>query len=342
MKHLKLPLLTFILVFSCTFYNCSSDDTPVNDQEQGSDTNGGSDEDNNNDSDGSNDGDGNNGDENNGDGNDGDSNTDGTDSSSDIPYVALNLTSWKITLPRDLSGDGKADEVYLDATRNDYAQDPSFTEYKDEFFFVENGNVRFLCPTEQGTPTTSNSSNTRSELREMPSNGDGETGWDATDSKIKTLTFKVRIIQTSSTKKFAFAQIHDFQQDVWDDLLRVQIQSDKAFAKEGDTGRIYLLGDVIEGELSDGFPIDFRSQNYADRYIKNDYVLGDWLTFKITVQNSTLKIYLDDMSTPIRSYDNITCTSNYYKAGLYNQSVNDTSTGNGIVEFSEITVSENF
>jgi len=214
--------------------------------------------------------------------------------------------------------------------------------YKDEFFFVENGNVRFSCPTESGTPTTGNSSNTRSELREMPSNGGGETGWDATSSSLKTLTFKVKVIETSSTSKFAFAQIHDFKQNVWDDLLRIQIQSDRPNAKAGDMGRIYILGDVTEGTTSDGFPIDFREANYADRYIKNNYVLGDWLTFKVTVQNSVMKIYLDNMNTPIRTYDNITCASNYFKAGVYNQSVKSSSTGNGIAEFSEITVSENF
>ncbi|WP_271764847.1 polysaccharide lyase family 7 protein [Aquimarina algiphila] len=267
---------------------------------------------------------------------------DGDGSTSTIPYEVLQLKNWKITLPRDFDNDNLADEVYIDKNRNDFIDDPSFKTYKDEFFFVENGNVRFLCPTENGTPTTGNSSNTRSELREMPSDGSGETGWDATDNSVKTLTFKIRIIQTSSTGKFAFAQIHDFKQDIWDDLLRIQIQSDNVNAKEGDTGRIYLLGDVTEGKMSDGFPVDFRSLNYSDRYIKNDYVLGNWLSFKVTVQNSLMKIFLDDMNTPIRTYDNITCTSNYYKVGVYNQSTTSTSMGNGIAEFSEITASENF
>ncbi|GAA4278391.1 polysaccharide lyase family 7 protein [Aquimarina mytili] len=321
----------FILSF-CFICGCSSDsdsDLPdtqeqVTDQPEDGDGTG-------NDGDGGGTGD---------DGNGGD-NGDGT-TNSDIPYEVLELKNWKITLPRDFNNDDLADEVYLDKSRNDHSEDPSFTTYKDEFFFVENGNVRFSCPTENGTPTTGNSSNTRSELREMPSNGDGEAGWDATTNTTKTLTFKVRVIQTSSTSKFAFAQIHDFKQSVWDDLLRIQIESDNPNAKEGDTGRIYILGDVTEGRASDGFPVDFRSLNYSERYIKNNYTLGDWLTFKVTVQNSVMKIYLDDMNTPIRTYDNITCKSNYFKAGVYNQSTQSTSTGNGIAEFSEITVSENF
>ncbi len=319
----------YIIIFSLYFiYSCSSDsDTELSENQEQVTTKpeGGDDTDTN----------GNNGDQ------DGGNNGDGT-ANSDIPYEVLELKNWKITLPRDFDNDNLADEIYLDENRNDYSEDPSFKKYKDEFFFVENGNVRFSCPTENGTPTTGNSSNTRSELREMPSNGDGETGWDATTNTIKTLSIKVRVIQTSSTSKFAFAQIHDFKQNIWDDLLRIQIQSDIPNAKEGDTGRIYILGDVTEGRASEGFPVDFRSLNYSDRYIKNNYILGNWLTFKVTVQNSVLKIYLDDMSTPIRTYDNITCKSNYFKAGVYNQSIKSTSTGNGIAEFSEIIVSENF
>ncbi len=324
MKAIKLCSILLMILFTCFLNSCSSDSDEPTIQEPNPDNNGGTDGN-----------DGNNGGDNGGD-------TGGDTSGSDIPYEVLALKNWKITLPRDFDNDYLADEVYLDKSKNDFSDDPSFTEYKDEFFFVENGNVRFSCPTENGTPTTGNSSNTRSELREMPSNGDAEAGWDATNDILKVLTFKVKVVQTSSTGKFAFAQIHDFKQDIWDDLLRIQIQSDNPNAKEGDTGRIYVLGDVTEGEMSDGFPIDFRSLNYDDRYIKNDYILGDWLAFKVTVQSSVMKIYLDDMSTPIRTYDNITCKSNYYKAGVYNQSTKSTSTGNGIAEFSEIQVSENF
>ncbi len=329
MKTIRLHCILLMTICIGFLHSCSSDSDELVIQEQGTDENNEGNEDSGT------------GGDNGGDGGTGGDNGGGT-TSSDIPYEVLELKNWKITLPRDFDNDDLADEVYLDKSKNDFSDDPSFTAYKDEFFFVENGNVRFSCPTETGTPTTGNSSNTRSELREMPSNGDGEAGWDATNGTIKTLTFKVRVLQTSSTGKFAFAQIHDFKQSVWDDLLRIQVQSDTPNAKEGDTGRIYILGDVTEGRISDGFPVDFRDLNYNDRYIKNDYVLGNWLIFKVSVQNSEMKIYLDDMNTPIRTYDNITCKSNYFKAGVYNQSINSTSTGNGIAEFSEITVTENF
>lgn len=259
------------------------------------------------------------------------------------------LTNWKITLPRNFSGrmrDGVlvADEVFLNVSRNHYNLDPSFRVYDDEYFFrTDDGYVRFECPATDDIPTTSlNTTNTRTELREMPSNGAGETGWDATNDLVKTLEFRVRILQTPNSKRLAFAQIHDFQQPVWDDLIRVQVESEERNATVGVQGKIFIMGDMIEGDLEDGFDYDFRDLNYDDRVIKNDYVLGDWLHVKITVQSSTIRIFLDDMQTPIRTYEHAHCLSNYFKAGVYNQSISSNYGGSGIAEFSEINVSENF
>ena len=261
----------------------------------------------------------------------------------------VGLENWKITLPRNFSGrmrDGKlvADEVFLNPVRNHFQGDPSFRVYDDEFFYLTTEeNIRFECPATDDIPTTSaNTTNTRTELREMPSNGGGETGWNATTSDIKLLEFTVKILQTPNSKKLAFAQIHDYQQPIWDDLIRIQIESDERNATVGQMGRIYIMGDMIEGELSDGFDVDFRDLNYSNRFIKNDYVLGDWLHMKITVQNSTIRIFLEDMQNPIRTYEDAECFSNYFKAGLYNQSISSNYGGSGIVEFSNITVSDNF
>lgn len=273
---------------------------------------------------------------------------DGQEQSIEFPYD-IGLVNWKITLPRNFSGNTRdgvlvADEVYLDASRNDYNGDPSFTIYDDEYFFLTDENyVRFVCPATEDIPTTSlNTTNTRTELREMPSNGSGEAGWDATNNVIKIMEFRVRVIQTPNSRKLAFAQIHDFQQPVWDDLIRVQVQSDQSNATIGDSGKILIMGDMVEGELEDGFDVDFRALNYADRVIKDDYILGDWLHIKITAQNSTIRIFLEDMQNPVRVYQDADCLSNYFRAGVYNQSIRNNYGGTGIAEFSEIIVSENF
>ena len=171
----------------------------------------------------------------------------------DFPFDVLGLDDWKITLPRSTDGDDRADEVYINANNNDDSSDPSFTVYEDEFFFVSDNGVTFSSPVEDGTPTTGNSSNTRSELREMPDD-DNEDGWGASGSTVREMEFSARVLQTSSTKKLAFAQIHDYQEANWDDLIRIQIESEDANATVGDFGRIYILGDMAEGLSSEGVP----------------------------------------------------------------------------------------
>lgn len=265
------------------------------------------------------------------------------------PYD-LGLTNWKITLPRNYSGRTDdsgyllADEVFLNKNKNHFKKDSSFKKYQDEFFYVtKKKNIRFECAADPSIPKTSQkTTNTRTELREMPSNGDKEKGWDANSEAMKTLEFEVRIIQTSNTKKFAFAQIHDFKQSVWDDLLRIQVQSEKPNAIRGGLAKIYVQGDLIEGEPKDGFPVDFKSRNYGSRYIHNNYVLGSWLKMKITVQNSVVNIYLGNMKKPKRTYTDVSCPSNYFKLGVYNQSMSSKEGGVSIAEFRNVKVSNNF
>ena len=73
------------------------------------------------------------------------------------PGSAFDLSQWKITLPSDDNGDGKPDEV-------DVRKLQSF-EHPDYFHLDEHGYLVFAAPNK--APTTANSTNTRSELRQM-------------------------------------------------------------------------------------------------------------------------------------------------------------------------------
>lgn len=161
---------------------------------------------------------------------------------------------------------------------------------------------------------------------------------------VRAMEFRVRIMQAKKSKKPAFAQIHDFGQAAWDDLLRVQIESNIENTQVGDTGTIYiyLLGNLIEGDNCGGFPTNFRAKNYADSKLKTNYRLGNWITMKVTVQNTTVRVYLNDMSTPVRTYTQASSVSNYFKAGVYSQSISGNYEGSGVAEFSSITVFNNF
>lgn len=77
------------------------------------------------------------------------------------PSQMFDLSHWKITLPMDDNGDGKVDEV-------DTKEIQGFS-HPDYFYLDADGGMVFTAPNK--ATTTANSSNTRSELRQMPRGG---------------------------------------------------------------------------------------------------------------------------------------------------------------------------
>lgn len=73
------------------------------------------------------------------------------------PGSAFDLSQWKITLPSDDNRDGKPDEIDVRALQ-------AF-EHSDFFYLDDSGHLVFAAPNK--APTTANSTNTRSELRQM-------------------------------------------------------------------------------------------------------------------------------------------------------------------------------
>lgn len=75
----------------------------------------------------------------------------------DAPGSKFDLSEWKITLPADVDGDGKVDEV-------DVGQ---IQRYSDPNFFYLDGDGRMVFVAPNKAKTTAGSANTRSELRQM-------------------------------------------------------------------------------------------------------------------------------------------------------------------------------
>lgn len=89
------------------------------------------------------------------------------DAPTENPSDNFDLSQWNITLPADDDGDGKIDSVTV-------ADIQGYT-HPDYFYLDDDGNMVFTAPNK--AVTTANSSNTRSELRQMLR---------GTDTKIKT------------------------------------------------------------------------------------------------------------------------------------------------------------
>ncbi len=75
----------------------------------------------------------------------------------EVPAEKFNLKNWKITLPMDANGDGKVDEVDVKGIQN--------YSHPDFFYLDEKGFLVFTAPNKAAT--SANSTNTRSELRQM-------------------------------------------------------------------------------------------------------------------------------------------------------------------------------
>lgn len=108
--------------------------------------------------------------------------------SANKPADAFDMSQWKITLPMDADGNGKVDEI-------DVAKIKTFS-HPDFFYIDENGELTFQAPNK--ALTTANSTNTRSELRQMLR---GE------NRKIKTKAPKNNFVLASHPNASEFAQI---------------------------------------------------------------------------------------------------------------------------------------
>lgn len=140
----------------------------------------------------------------------------------------INLSIWKLTIPMDDNGDGKADEVIMPALR--LFEDPDFfrlSEKQDCVIF------RAQC----GAATTENSDYPRSELREMKKGGTKETSWGTNDGKVHNLTISAAITAVPAEKQHVVcAQIHGAE----DDLLMVRLEGKKLFIERNELDRVML------------------------------------------------------------------------------------------------------
>jgi hypothetical protein len=83
-----------------------------------------------------------------------------------LPANKFDLSHWKITVPLDLDNNGKVDEIDTKALQN--------YQHSEFFYLDENQHLVFQAPNK--AITTQNSSNTRSELRQMIRGFDSSKG----------------------------------------------------------------------------------------------------------------------------------------------------------------------
>lgn len=158
----------------------------------------------------------------------------------DYPAQKLDLTSWKVTLPT--GSPGSPTEV----------KQPALATYSVHPWFQVNHScqgVQFRAPV--NGVTTSGSSYSRSELREMTNNGTRQAAWSAT-SGTHTLTFRLAFNRLPNDKPHVVgAQIHDGN----DDVTTFRLQGSNLYITKGNDSDYklitsnYQLHTVFEGRF---------------------------------------------------------------------------------------------
>lgn len=136
--------------------------------------------------------------------------------------TGLDLTDWKLTLPTDATGDGKADEI----------RQPTLAEFKfTPYFYVRaDGGTAFRAPCD-GVTTSSNTSYARCELREMDNDGRDEAAWDTDDGAIRRLNVELAFTHLPEIKPHVVGiQIHDGD----DDVTTLRLEGTDLWVTKGD------------------------------------------------------------------------------------------------------------
>lgn len=225
------------------------------------------------------------------------------------PGDVLDLSNWKLTIPRDCSGGttGTACEI----------KQPELNTYSSTWFRVPStGGAILFRADAQGAKTSSNTKYARSELRQM--NGTSNAAWSCT-GKTTSMQMRYAIKHTPINKpEVVVGQIHDASND----LLLIKY-----------TGPSGANGSSDVGKLEARFNNDSTT-----KLITSSYQLGTEITIDIFV--SAGKVTINYNGRTVVSGQAITSGTCYWKAGMYIQAntSTDSPTAYGEVSMRGLTV----
>jgi hypothetical protein len=225
--------------------------------------------------------------------------------SGEFPHDLLDLNDWRWQGPvRDngaLGEEGDGDAISLPSGEADTEK---IEKYRDDpwFVLVTEGEgapyVRLRAPAKGSTTSTSATSTTRSELREMHHpDRDRKSSWDATRSTVHNL--KVRLAVTKVMEKdgnasrVAVAQVHKTSEDG----ILVYL--------DGQTRKLRWKQDSVVQDGSLG-----------------DYTLGEYVNIGLSVHDGVCTIYVDDVAEAEGKLTGPAAKTSYFKTGCYNQDNN--------------------
>ncbi|MCX6047753.1 MAG: polysaccharide lyase family 7 protein [Chloroflexi bacterium] len=209
-----------------------------------------------------------------------------------VPAYPMDLIAsqgWYITLPTKIRA--TPDTVNVGGS-------PDLMTYTDEWFRLNETKDGVVFKARTDGAHTTNSSNPRSELREMSNDGKNQAAWSSTSgTHAMELEQTVNVLPIGSKPVVVVGQIHDANDDV------------SVFRLEGNTSGDRNIGSlwITDGDSAHGY------------LLTNSYRLGT--KFRVGFNVSGGKIAYTYNGQPVAGYTQSKSFSGaYFKAGSYNQS----------------------
>ena len=260
------------------------------------------------------------------------------------PSSNFDLSAWYLSVPSDDNGDGKADSIKEDELNSGYAN-------SNYFYTAADGGMVFRCPVD-GYKTSSGTSYTRTELREMLRRGDtsiatqgvNENNWvfgsapfsarnaaGGVDGVLRA-TLAVNHVTTTGDSgqvgRVIVGQIHAND----DEPLRLYYRKLPGNSK----GSVYIAHEPNGGSDSWYEMIGSRSSSASNP--SDGIALDEIWSYEVKVVGNTLTVTIlrdgkDDVVQEVdmsnSGYD-VSDQYQYFKAGVYNQ--NNTGSGSDYVQ----------
>lgn len=246
-------------------------------------------------------------------------------------YADIDFSNWKVTLPVDEDNNGKPDEYQPDDLV-DYGYQT--LEAVQPFMYDDEEDSSIVFYTYPGVSTT-NSSYSRTELRELINPSNSKDNWTLLEGGEMTCTLKVESISENNSSssedyhRVIVMQIHGIisQEDM--DTYNFDGNNGPPLIKiYWKDGYIWCHKKSLVDESTDGFDLyGVYDGTWSDIKVNLGYVGYEIFDFRITASNARIEVQLNDNDPYI--YQDISLVKwpfeNYFKAGNYLASIDETA-----------------
>ena len=232
--------------------------------------------------------------------NGGNSSEDDEDIIMPVTYANIDFSNWKVTLPVDENNNGSPDEYQPSELINGaYRENTSIQPY----MYDDTDDVSIEFYTLPGVSTT-NSSYSRTELRELINPSNAKDNWTLAEGG--NMTGRLKLVDISEEDM----AIHGFNSNNGPPLIKI-------YWKDG-----YIWShkkSLVDENTSGDDLLDTSSSTWSDIKDNMGYVGFEAFDFRITASDARLELQLNDENPLI--YEDVSLEKwpfeNYYKAGNY-------------------------